>query len=231
MRASSLLLFASSITNNNNNDATFMQWCSDIGIKCSGAELRTTSKSVAGRGVFSTQDLSTGDEIISIPYYAALTQENAAEYFPTLASELRQIAMQHNQKSSAKANYLKRIWNKIRRRKSAHQEESEKNNDKRWKEELTAYTLMALENNHPWSPWIDQWKRDDPLQTLVDNTKIDGMWSDDEAGFKTLVSDFHKMSPAIPEYKIGGALWIRLQQLVEYLDRYQNRVPTSGSFR
>ena len=231
MRATSLLLFAySSITNNNNNDATFMQWCSDIGIKCPGAELRTTSKSVAGRGVFSTQDLSTGDEIISIPYYAALTQENAAEYFPTLASELEQIVMQHNRRSSSKASYLKRIWNKLRRRKSVHREESETNNDdKRWKEELTAYALTALENNHAWSPWIDQWKRDDPLQTLVDNTNIDDMWSDDEAGFKTSVSDFHEMAPAIPEYKIGGALWIRLQQLVEYLNLYQNRVPTSGS--
>lgn len=75
----------------NDADATFMQWCSDVGITCTGVELQTTSKSVAGRGVFSTQDISLGDTVISIPYYAALTEENAAVYCPALARELFDI--------------------------------------------------------------------------------------------------------------------------------------------
>ena len=66
-----LLLFASSI-GSNDKDTIFNAWCSEVGISCPGADVRSTPESVAGRGVFSTKDLSIGEEVISIPHYAAL---------------------------------------------------------------------------------------------------------------------------------------------------------------
>ncbi|KAL3774252.1 hypothetical protein ACHAW5_010084 [Stephanodiscus triporus] len=211
-----LLLFASSIRSND-KDAIFNAWCSDVGISCPGAEVRSTSESVAGRGVFSTKDLLIGEEVISIPHYAALTQYNCALYFPALARELSSAHGKRNTKRS----YLKRIWNRIRRMPTLEKSTS----DEIWQAELTAYALKALEQEHPWSTWISQWKRDDPLQRLVDVST----WRNDDEAIGVAVAEFHKMAPDIPECKIGAAIGIRLHELEEYSARYKDKVPTSES--
>ncbi len=211
-----LLLFASSI-GSNDKDAIFNAWCSEVGISCPGAEVRSTPESVAGRGVFSTKDLSIGEVVISIPHYAALTQYNCATYFPTLA---RELSLTHG-RSDTKRGYLKRIWNRITRRLTLEKSTA----DEIWQAELTAYALEALEKGHPWSTWISQWKRDDPLQHLVDMSA----WRNDNEAIRVAVSDFHKMAPGIPKCKIGAAVGIRLHELREYSARYSNKVPTSES--
>ena len=58
--------------------------------------------SVAGRGVFSTKDLIAGEEIITIPPHAALTQGNGALNFPSLADELLDLRKQKNPKQPIK---------------------------------------------------------------------------------------------------------------------------------
>jgi len=204
----------------NDADATFMQWCSDVGITCTGVELQTTSKSVADRGVFTTQDVSIGDTVISIPYYAALTEENAAVYCPALARELFDI-QKGVIKKEKKRSKLKRIWNKIR---SKREENELQPAGGHWQAALTAYALKSLEVDHAWSPWIQQWARDDPTQTLVDGSS----WRDDDEVIKKAVLDFHKMAPDIPEFKIAAAVGIRLQQIDDYSDQY-NRIPTDPS--
>jgi hypothetical protein len=212
-----LLLFASSNLSHCDKDAIFNAWCSEIGISCPGAEVRSSSESVAGRGVFSTKDLSIGEEVISVPHYAALTQYNCATYFPDLS---RKLSSAHG-KRNAKRSYLKRIWHRIRRRPTLEKS----SDDEIWPAELTAYALEALEKEHPWSTWISQWKRDDPFQNLVDTSS----WRNDDDAIHVAVSDFHKMAPAIPECKISVAVGIRLHELEEYSSKYSNKVPTSES--
>lgn len=193
--------------------------------------------SVAGRGVFSTKDLVAGEEILRIPYHAALTQGNGALNFPTLANELLDIRKKNTQKP--RGSYLRRLWNRIRRRQSTVAKETNAGNDaeEHWKEELTAYALEALEQDHPWATWIEQWQRSDPMQTLVDQ----GTWTRDNLVYTdfypngiaesihTAVSDFQKMAPDIPEYKIGAAVGIRLEIVDDYLSQYSNKVRTSAS--
>ncbi|KAL9178907.1 hypothetical protein ACHAXT_011880 [Thalassiosira profunda] len=209
MRARLLLCLATP-PSQHPRDAAFHQWCSDVGIDCPGGELRTTPDSVAGRGVFSTRPLSEDDEIISIPLYAACTQDNAREYFPTLEQRLK--------KYRRRPGLLRRIWNRLLRRRS-----NEERPDSHWQAELVAYTLQSLEVDHPWSTWIEQWQREDPMQSLVDDMR----WRDDESVISDATSDFHAMAPSVPELKIGAAMGIRLQELDEYTSRYEGRVPTS----
>eukprot|EP00580_Thalassiosira_gravida_P002271 CAMPEP_0201602092 /NCGR_PEP_ID=MMETSP0492-20130828/2900_1 /ASSEMBLY_ACC=CAM_ASM_000837 /TAXON_ID=420259 /ORGANISM="Thalassiosira gravida, Strain GMp14c1" /LENGTH=234 /DNA_ID=CAMNT_0048065501 /DNA_START=739 /DNA_END=1443 /DNA_ORIENTATION=- len=118
---------------------------------------------------------------------------------------------------------MSRIWDRIRRR-SAREELTA---DDVWQAELTAYALEASTGEHPWSTWISQWERDDPWQKLVDEST----WmQEDDGSIDVAVSDFSKMAPAIPGYKTGAAIGIRLQELDEYLERYENsKVPTSAS--
>jgi len=171
--------------------------------------------------VFTTQDVSIGDTVISIPYYAALTEENAAEYCPALASELFDIQNRVIKKEK-KRSKLKRIWNRIRRREENELQPA----GGHWQAALTAYALQAREvDQHAWCPWIKQWARDDPMQTLVEGSS----WRDNDEVIKEAVLDFHKMAPDIPEFKIAAAVGIRLQQIDDYSDQYKDRIPTSLS--
>mmetsp|Transcript_17716 Transcript_17716/g.42688 ORF Transcript_17716/g.42688 Transcript_17716/m.42688 type:complete len:330 (+) Transcript_17716:128-1117(+) len=216
-----LLFFSFATSIPNNNDALFNAWCSDVGIECPGAEVRTTPDSVAGRGVFCTKDLSCGDEVISIPYYAALTQENGAGYFPSLARELSSARIQ----KSGQRSLLKRIWNRIFRGRSTQREELLAA-DAFWQAELTAYALAARQGDHPWSTWISQWKREDPFQDLVDAS----VWRHDVDAIEKAALDFQKMAPDISEHRVGAAIGIRLQELDEYSERYEKeKAPTSES--
>ncbi len=187
-----------------------------------------------------------GEEVINIPYHAALTQGNGALNFPALTEELLAIRKKNTPKQQGA---LKRFWNLIRRRQPpvAKETNSGDNAEEYWKEELTAYALEALSSSqeggsaasqvHPWSPWIEQWQRNDPMQTLVEQ----GTWTHDNLVYTdiypggiaksihTAISDFQKMAPDIPEYKIAAAVGIRLKIVDDYLSQYSNKVPTSAS--
>ena len=192
---------------------------------------RSTTCSVAGRGVFSTKDLVAGEEVLRIPFHAALTQGNGALNFPSLADELLDLRKE-NARKQPRGSTLRRIWNRIRRRQPPVAKEGEY-----WKEELTAYALEALKTDHPWSTWIEHWQRNDPMQTLVDQdtwTRDNLVYTDIypngiAESIQTAVSNFQKMAPDIPEYKIGAAVGIRLEIVDDYLSQYRNKVPTSAS--
>ncbi|KAL7547369.1 hypothetical protein ACHAWF_011683 [Thalassiosira exigua] len=161
--------------------------------------------------VFSTADLAAGDEIISIPYYATLTQDNAARYFPSLEGKL--LGCREKRRGR-----LKRLWDRIRRRPAR----ADPSPDDYWQAELTAYALEAVDSDHPWSTWVKQWRRDDPIQDLVGSA-----WREDDGAIEKATSAFHAIAPAVPELKIGAALGIRLAELDEYMYRCEGRVPTS----
>ena len=195
-------------------DVEFNSWCTEVGILCPSVEVRTTPQSVAGRGVFTTDDVSEGDVVLSVPYYSALTQETGRKYFPDVAERLERSRKRTQ-------SPLRRAWNRIRRKQSAEL----LNDENFWRAELTAYALEALKTNHPWSPWISQWLRDDPFQQLIDES----LWrSDDEAINRTLV-DFSAMAPDISKYKVNAAIGIRLAELDDYMQMYQKNAPFSES--
>ena len=72
--------------------------------------------SVAGRGVFSTKDLVAGEELIKIPYHAALTQGNGALNFPSIGKALLHLREQNSQQQQPSGSALRRLWNRIRRK-------------------------------------------------------------------------------------------------------------------
>jgi hypothetical protein len=226
-----LLLFASSGIGRsgdggifNDNDAIFNSWCEEIGIIFPGAEVRTTPLSVAGRGVFSTKDLVKGDEVISIPHHTVMTQYNCEKYFPALASKLSLAHAQTDGWKSKLQRLRRNIWNQTIRRRPAL------GTYDKWQVDLTAYALEAIEQEHPWSTWILQWKRDDPLQRLVDSTAatVTYPWKND--AIEAAITDFHTMAPEISECNIGAAIAIRLNELYEYVTSHTHRgVPISES--
>ncbi|ACI64464.1 predicted protein [Thalassiosira pseudonana CCMP1335] len=194
-------------------DAVFNKWCLDSGIEAK-AEVRTTPKSVAGRGVFAVEDISQDDIVISIPYHLVLTQDNGDRYFPNIATRLAAVRQEEKQ------SRIRRVLNKIR---GKHQHNLRR--DDYWQAELTTYALSALESEHPWSTWVEQWQREDPYQTLIDESS----WrSDDNATIKAL-SDFAAIAPSIPEYKVNAAVGIRLAEMNEYTSKYEGKVPHSES--
>lgn len=195
-------------------DVAFNSWCTEVGVLCPSVEVRTTPQSVAGRGVFTTNDVEEGDTVLSIPYYSALTQENGRKYFPDIAKQLDKC------RTKVKGP-IRRAWNRIR----GKTEVDVLDDEQFWQAELSAYALEAVRTNHPWSSWISQWQRDDPYQQLVDMST----WrSDDEVISKSL-EDFSKIAPHISHYKVNAAIGIRLARLNDYAVKYQNKVPYSES--
>ena len=196
-------------------DVEFNSWCSEVGILCPSAEVRTTPRSVAGRGVFTTEDVSEGDVLVSVPYYSALTQETGRKYFPDVAEKLERLRKKTQ-------SPLRRAWNRIRRKQSAEI----LNDDNFWRAELTAYALEALETNHPWSPWISQWLREDPFQQLIE----EGFWRfDDYEAIGRTLEGFGEMAPDISKHKVNAAIGIRLAELENYTNSYKDNAPFSES--
>jgi len=196
------------------DDERFTAWCEGAGIEIAGCELRTTPRSVAGRGVFASRNLRLGDEVFSVPHDVALTAENAAAHFPELSRRLLEC------RPLRARGRIGRLWDRLRGRQPARLDA-----DDCWQPELTAYALAALESGHPWSDWIKEFCRDDPYQTLVDS----GSWADDPAAILRAVDEFSQMAPDVPRFKVHAALGVRLERLDEYLEGYRGAVPTSPS--
>jgi hypothetical protein len=146
-----LLLLASSA------DIRFHKWCNRVGIETPAASLLTTPESVAGRGVFATEDLREGDVTIRIPYYAVFHKYTAALFFPELAKEI--------EKEKKKFEGRNKLWRRLLG-KPGNKYEFTQSSDL-WQMELTKYSLACLKNNSFWMEWISQWQRSDPLQVSI----------------------------------------------------------------
>ena len=193
------------------DDRRFTAWCLDAGVETPGCELRTTARSVAGRGVFATRDLRRGDEVFSVPFDVALTAENAAAHFPEVARRLVEC------RPVKKRGRAGRLWDRLRGREPPRLEENDC-----WQAELTTYALAALDSDHPWSGWIKTFRRDDPYQSLVDSAS----WADEPDAILRAVDDFAKLAPDVPRFKVHAALGVRLERMDEYLEDYAGAVPT-----
>lgn len=190
-------LIASSTSNSIkplDTDVKFHSWCESIGINTTQVQLATTPRSVAGRGVFALDDLAKGDAVVTIPGHCVFTPKIASQYFPDTANNLRRCSKRHR-------SLLGRLF---RRRPRVNPEDV-------WQAELTAYAMAAVESDHPWAFWINQWNRDDPVFRLYE----DGVVSSDHDSISKAVDELHMMLPELPKLHIEAAVQIRLQRFEE----------------
>lgn len=136
-------------------DLAFHDWCNFVGIETPTVRLLTTSRSVAGRGVFATGIINQGDAAIKIPGDVVLHGFTASFFFPELASDIR----------AKKKNFRKRNkwWRRLVKRQKDSDYEFTDTSDL-WQAELTKYSLECIASDNFWAPWIKQWQRSDPMQ-------------------------------------------------------------------
>ena len=186
------------------NDVQFHSWCNSVGIEINSAQLATTSLSIAGRGVFATDDLEEGTTIIKIPGHCVLAPKVAEAYFPSLAKHLQ---LQNRQS--------KKWYNRFFRKGLEREPEA-------WQAELTAYALESVKSEHPWAFWIKQWKRDDPMLQLY----LEGVSSMDEDRISNVAIELQSMLPELSLLYIQAAIQIRLQEFEEHLNTYFHHIIT-----
>ena len=190
-------------------DDRMHSWCESVGIEVNpSVRLLTTPESVAGRGVFAIEPLVADELIASIPTYAMFHPRNARNMFPQVAARIEQQmkcpADDAHDKQQGKRKWIPRWLRRVFRRKSMDRENH--GEEPPWQLELTEYALAAVGEDHPFSPWIQQWQRDDPVQRLFDKG------SPTEEDVKIAAAELHKMVPDVNLYKILAALNIRLEE-------------------
>ena len=180
-------------------DIQFKSWCEKVGIINSPSiQLATTPLSVGGRGVFALEEIPKGETLVTIPPHCVLTSNSGSEYFPDVAEDLRR-----------KRRDGRGWFSQLRR---------ENNETDNWQPELTAFALAATASNHPWSEWISQWNRDDPIQRLFE----DGIQTSDEEKVSAVADDLQKMLPELSQLELQAAIQIRLQRFEEQMKIYFN---------
>jgi hypothetical protein len=189
-------------------DQSFHAWCDRVGIQTPGARLETTPKSVAGRGVFATEDIPKGTATIQIPEHVVFHSLNARMFFPDVTRDL-----DRSKKLFFKPNHGG--WKQLFRKK-IDIDYNFLNADDLWQAELTAYALASMEEGHPWALWIDQWQREDPFQELLESG---GSFQDEELILK-YVNKMHRASPDVPRNKIFAAVDLRLRRIQEMKKLY-----------
>ena len=206
-------------------DAKFHLWCDSVGIETPLARLETTDRSVAGRGVFATKNIQQGDVVITIPESIVFHEYNAAGAFRKLASKLWKQKIRHGdlmEEEKKEDGRRQRWWHRFsgpRRRRARHQQLYYEFTDSSdlWQGTLTSFGLAAcrLETNHPWSDWISQWKRSDPMQTLFEKQQGAVTWRDEEEVL-ACVEELSKMLPdVVSKTKLRVAVEMRLGRLEE----------------
>lgn len=84
-----------------------------------------------------------------------------------------------------------------------------------WQGMLTSFCLATLkakeEDHHPWSPWLSQWQRSDPMQSLFEK----GATWRDEGDVCSCVEELSTMLPDVSKVKLRAAVEMRLGRLEE----------------
>ena len=117
--------------------------------------------------------------------------------------------------------WLRRLKGRLFQRKQKHptittilsngnnRNEEQQERDRKWQVELTEYALAALKSDHPLSPWIQQWQRDDPVRRMFQR----GVTTlDNQNAIAETVVELQQQVPDLPRTKIMAALGIRLEQ-------------------
>lgn len=184
-------------------DKSFHRWCESVGIETPHAQLVTTERSVAGRGVFALGNLKEGDVVVTIPEDVVLHEFNAAMYFPRLSKKVA--------KAKRKFENRSKWWNRLLRFRRKNYTFIDQ--DDLWQGSLTSYCLATLSAGpeHPWHGWISQWSREDPMQTAFER----GLTWRDKEDVKKCANELSAMVPTLSTYKIRAAVELRLGRFEE----------------
>jgi hypothetical protein len=186
-------------------DARFHSWCDQFGITTPFARVETTPRSVAGRGVFATDDLKQGDVAISIPEELVLHDQSGARCFPEIAEKIERKRYRFEKRNEG----WRRLFKPFARRNDDIFEYVEPHDF--WQAELTAYSLACLDTDHPWATWISQWMRSDPVQKLFEQDGVP--WGNSDAATSACVDELSAMLPDVSKYKLKAAVDLRLRRL------------------
>lgn len=202
-------------------DVDFHKWCTSVGIETYSAQLETTPRSVAGRGVFATANLEKGDVAITIPEKIVLHEFNAANRFPELALDLEARAQSFFK--GRKLPLVRRLFS----RKNFKEILEFTDDADFWQAKLTAYALACLNTeDHPWSSWIRQWQRSDPLQSQLEKATT---WRD-EPGVLKCLDELSEMVPDVSKTKLRVAIEMRLGRFEELRKIYDLNESTGSMY-
>lgn len=218
------------------SDLQFHAWCSSVGIETPLAKLETTPRSVAGRGVFASANITEGDVVIAIPEEIVLHEYNAAACFPTVARKLWNCRSRFDDELYGRPRRRRRFWRNLF---SRHRQPKGKNVEMEfthpsdfWQATLTSFSCACLEesnNQDPpflWTPWISQWRRSDPMQSLFEKGVS---WRDDE-DVLACVEELSQMLPEASKIKLRAAVEMRLGRLEELRAIFQLDKDVSSMF-
>jgi hypothetical protein len=74
------------------------------------------------------------------------------------------------------------------------------------------YALAAIEQEHPWSIWINQWQRDDPTHRLFES----GAAKEDANALASTADELQAMMPELSHSKLQAALSLRLDRFEKH---------------
>ncbi len=177
-----------------------------MGITTPLAKLETTPRSVAGRGVFASANIEEGDVVITIPHDIVLHEFNAAASFPALAQRLATCKTRFHEDQNGRPSW-RRFFSHRPQTKFYFTDSSDL-----WQATLTSFSLASLEaKGHPWTPWLSQWRRNDPMQSLFEK----GVTWRDEDDVMSCVNDLSCMLPEVSKTKLRAAVEMRLGRFEE----------------
>jgi SET domain len=214
-------------TSSNPADDLMHSWCESIGVEINpSVRLMTTPASVAGRGVFATEALEEFETIAYIPTYAMFHPRNGRNMFPDVADGIRERMNRSptdgaSSKKPKKKKFLGRILRRLFQRQNKKIDgESE---EAPWQVELTEYALAALSDDHPFEPWIRQWRRDDPVQRLFEKE------APTVEDVQATAAELHNLAPHLSLYKILAALNIRLETYENFKPLFRDPSPRTAA--
>ena len=220
-------------------DTTLQNWCQHTaGIALSSSiQICTTTKSVAGRGLFATQDVEEGEVLALIPREVVVGAQNCREQLGVDEEVKDAVSMNSKNKGGRKRRWMKNIMSKLtsfRRRRGgttctggSRQSPTSEITDEStvWGPILTIYALEAKASKHPWSEWIDQWNRCDPMHdAYLKMGPILRIATDDLPEHQMMVEELicdtaakiRDIMPHLDEKHLQAAVSIRLSRLEQH---------------
>jgi len=226
-------------------DLALQKWCTTaagIALSPSVQICTSPSRSVAGRGVFATAAIQEGDVLALIPREVVLWENNCLgqlgrirDYAAAGTSNAEKKFAQQK-KGGRKRRWARNLLLKLSLRRpsggssaTATDESSSSNaitdESTMWAPILTRYAMEAMRSNHPWSEWIGQWNRNDPMHdAYLAMDKIlafpDSTLPEYSMMYEDLICStaekLKTMMPHLNEKHIQAAVSIRLSRVEEH---------------
>lgn len=215
-------------------DLALHNWCTQTaGIALSSSiQICTTPRSVAGRGLFATQDVEEGEVLALIPQEVVFGVDNCREQFKLMGEKFDLGGMNaavSEKQSGRKRRWIRKMVSKLARRENAGKESGITDESTMWAPILTRYALKAKTASHPSAEWIEQWNRCDPMHDaylkmgpILRIAHNDNKEELPEYGMMmeelicSTATQIKNMMPHLDEKHLQAAISIRLSRLDEH---------------